>query len=360
MVRGLFSWIGLKVAAVIIGLLLAGKRFVKSNPRLYGLVYGLHNSREFSDLYEHEKMLADPVRVDTYAEAIKRLIKPGDRVMDLGTGSGVLAILAARQGAKVYAIDHSDFIKVAEENARRNGVEGITFVHSNSKNFQPSEKMDIILHEQIGDNLFNENMVKNLLELKQRLLKPGGKILPGRFYLFLEPVCLYPEYRVPFMEELRPHGIDFGYLAEAGRRYRAAGYEYRRVDRAGVDFFLCEPKPVLSVDLNDIVDPSEIRMSVDVEREVVRPGSLDGLHQYFAVVFDEEVAFDTSPFSPRTCWTNRVFRVPTRQCELGDTISYRFSLGDLLLSDSWKIEMKPQSSTRPAIRQPVSTALPAK
>ena len=96
MVRGLFSWIGLKVAAVIIGLLLAGKRFVKSNPRLYGLVYGLHNSREFSDLYEHEKMLADPVRVDTYAEAIKRLIKPGDRVMDLGEAGCLRSLPRAR------------------------------------------------------------------------------------------------------------------------------------------------------------------------------------------------------------------------------------------------------------------------
>ena len=90
-------------------------RYVKSNASLFSLVYDLANAGEFSDLFEHEKMLADSVRVDTYAEAIRRQIRPGHVVVDLGTGSGVLAMLAARQGAKVYAIDHSDFIGVAEK-----------------------------------------------------------------------------------------------------------------------------------------------------------------------------------------------------------------------------------------------------
>src|SRR5690554_2568385 len=102
MIRNLFSWIAWRTAGAIIGLLRWAKRVVKSNRTLYDLVYSLRNSQEFSNLFEHEKMLADRVCVDTYADAIRKAVKPGDIVIDLGTGSGVLAMLAAQQGAKVY------------------------------------------------------------------------------------------------------------------------------------------------------------------------------------------------------------------------------------------------------------------
>ena len=106
----------------------AVKAKAMSSKSLSSLFYDFDNVGEFSNLFEHEKMLADSVRVDTYAAAISRHIKPGDVVIDLGTGTGILAILAARQGAKVYAIDHSDFIHVAEQIAKQNGIDNIQFL----------------------------------------------------------------------------------------------------------------------------------------------------------------------------------------------------------------------------------------
>src|SRR5689334_18755552 len=63
------------------------------------------NHRYFASLHEQERMLADRQRMDFYHAAIARHIKPGARVIDLGTGTGILAAFAARAGAaKVYAI----------------------------------------------------------------------------------------------------------------------------------------------------------------------------------------------------------------------------------------------------------------
>ena len=77
--------------------------------------YNRWNRNAFSDLYEHEKMLSDQVRVGNYAAGIKALVQPGQTVVDLGTGNGVLSVLAAlRKPARVYAIDHSPFIAVAQ------------------------------------------------------------------------------------------------------------------------------------------------------------------------------------------------------------------------------------------------------
>ena len=87
-------------------------KWMRRHPRLANWIYGVDSVdtryREFNGWYfaqfsEQEKMLADQPRMDFYHAAIARHIRPGDRVIDLGTGTGILAAFAARQGAaKVY------------------------------------------------------------------------------------------------------------------------------------------------------------------------------------------------------------------------------------------------------------------
>jgi type I protein arginine methyltransferase len=313
------------------------KAKAKSSKSLSSLFYDFDNVGEFSNLFEHEKMLADVVRVDTYAAAISRHIKPGDVVIDLGTGTGILAILAARQGAKVYAIDHSDFIHVAEQIATHNGIRNIQFLKVNSRDFACPEKVDFILHEQIGDDLFDENMIVNLLDLKQRTLKNNGTIFPGRFELFLEPVTLKKEYRVPFVWETSVHGIDYGFLRNHPdvEQYKRASYASRYIDKSAFDYFLSEPEPILSVDLNKISGTNSIATSFTASRRVVHAGRMEGLYLFFRVVFDDECHFDTAPHHTHTSWGNRLLRCPHHDYAEGDTISFQAEMGDIRFADTW-------------------------
>ena len=82
-------------------------------------------------------MLADTARMTTYKQAIERHVKPGMVVIDAGAGTGVLAIFAAKAGArKVYAIEHSDMAERIQWLAEENGVaEQIQVVQAN---LQPS------------------------------------------------------------------------------------------------------------------------------------------------------------------------------------------------------------------------------
>lgn len=65
-------------------------------------------------------MIADRVRVSAYADALRRVITSDSVVIDLGTGTGIFALLACRFGARrVYAIEPSDAIQVAREIAAR-------------------------------------------------------------------------------------------------------------------------------------------------------------------------------------------------------------------------------------------------
>jgi protein arginine N-methyltransferase 1 len=308
-----------------------------SSERLSSLLYDSDNVGEFSNLFEHEKMLADSVRVDTYAAAISRHIKSGDVVIDLGTGTGILAILAARQGAKVYAIDHSDFIHVAEQIAKHNGIDNIRFLKMNSREFTCPEKVDYILHEQIGDDLFDENMIVNLLDLKQRALKDNGAIFPGRFELFLEPVALKNDYRVPFIWETPVQGIDYGFLRNHPdvAKYKRVNYSSRYIDKSAFDYFLSEPEPILSVDLNKMEGTDSIATRFSASRQVVQAGRMEGLYLYFRVVFDDDCHFDTAPQHTHTSWGNRMLRCTHHDYAVGETISFQVEMGDIRFADTW-------------------------
>ena len=183
---------------------------VASSDRMMSVVYDLINGSNFAGLEAHEEMLSDRVRVEAYHRGIQRNVQAGDVVLDLGTGTGLLAFMASKAGAKkVYAVEHSDFIQVAREIAAHNGFTNIEFIRANSREFTPPEPIDVVLHEQMGDELFNENMLENLLDLRDRVLRPGGRILPARFRLFVEPISVNEDMRIRrFWNIDLPDGID--------------------------------------------------------------------------------------------------------------------------------------------------------
>lgn len=305
------------------------------------LLYDIQNRGLFENVVNHERMIADTVRMKSYHDAIHRYVSPDDVIVDLGTGSGILSFFAAqRNPKKIYAIDHSDFINTAKKIAEENGITNISFVQENSRFFEPDEKVDVILHEQIGSNLIDENMMENLLDLKRRVLKDTGRIIPGKFELFLEPTCLKKEYKVPYLWENNVFGIDFGCLRESREYTDYARPPKLTIEHAAVDYFLCKPEPVMSFDLNAIDDPSEIPRCIETSKEVVRSGSIDGLCLYFRVVFDDEIHFDTSPLSLRTHWDHPWFRTEGRQYTQGETISFKFTMDVPTKRETWSVSIK--------------------
>ena len=318
------------------------KRTVKASPTMSRMAYNVFNASHFNSLFEHERLLADKVRCETYEAAIKKHIKPGSTVVDVGTGTGYLAMLAARiEGVHVYALDHSNFIECAEKVARANGFENITFVKTNSRNFNPDKKIDVILHEQIGDDLFEENMVDNLLDLKQRVMVPDGLILPGRFQLFVEPVAMHPDFDIPLIDELNTSGLDFSLLAEEapGREMITDDYFLRYMSAGAFDKCLVEPVPAVDFDLNEITSAEAIPAEIELTRTVMTDGRMSGFGIWFNCMFDEGNQFDTSPFSRHTHWAYRLYRAPARACRAGDTINYKLSMPDIRRAETWVIEV---------------------
>lgn len=304
-------------------------------------VYDLTNEANFAGLSEHEEMLNDSVRVAAYHEAIHRTVRPGDVVLDLGTGSGLLAFIASRAGAsRVYAVEHSDFIEVAREIARANEITNIEFVQANSREFRAPEPVDVVVHEQMGDELFNENMVENVVDVRDRVLRPGGRILPARFRLFVEPVTFCEEMRVrKFWNTDLPDGIDVSGLE---RSPVAARFDTGRTDQlwvrpGSVEATVGAPSPLLEVDLHTIARLDDLPHDHVVERQARTDAIVDGLCVWFDTIFDDAHAMTTSPLAPVTSWGNRLFRLD-QEVSAGETLRFHVDLGMLVDASTWTVE----------------------
>lgn len=299
--------------------------------------YRQHNGRMFAGFHEQERMLADQPRMAFYHAAIARHIQPGDRIVDLGTGTGILAALAARRGAAhVYAIDHSEILTHARTLVAANEIQNVEFLALHSTAFTVSEPVDVILHEQMGDCLFDESMVANITDLRDRVLKPGGLILPSRFELYCEPIKIYDNRVVPFIWELDVHGYNYACLDR--ERPQDPGY-YRLVscDPTLVEHCLGEPQPALEVDLHTLIE-SEMPHEITFTRTVVNPGRLDGFAVYFCARVDSDLSLSSDPLDPGRAphWGFRILRSEREDFAVGDVIEIRLSVGRWPDLNSWR------------------------
>ncbi len=300
--------------------------------------YRKFNEGYFADLHTQERMLADQPRMQFYHEAISRHVKKGDRVIDLGTGTGILAAFASRQGAeRVYAVDHSSIIEHAKQLAAENGIENVDFEDVHSSKFYLDEPVDVIVHEQMGDYLFDEAMMTNVCDLRERLLKPGGLILPSQFELFCEPITLHDERRVPYIWELEDvYGFDFSSM----ERSRPQDVDYYRLvscDLGVVKHFMTEPAPIMKVDLHHI---SEARLPLKVKftRKVTQAGILDGLVVYMKAKVDDDLVLSSSPLDPGRAphWGYRILRLDQSYAEVGAELEVTLTVEDWSDPDTWE------------------------
>lgn len=171
----------------------------------------------------HRRMLADEPRITAYREALNALVRPDDVVIDAGSGSGVLAVLAALAGArKVYAIERTDFGEVIKQVAKDSGVaDRVEVVRADFGKVVLPEKARLIVTETFGHFALSEGMMPDLAACAARNLAPDGLVIPHATTLYLAPVASAPDLLGPF--HARADGVNLSCL-----RQDAAG---KAVDR---------------------------------------------------------------------------------------------------------------------------------
>ena len=172
--------------------------------------------KAYGDIEMQRRMVSDPHRMNAFHAAINETVQPGDVVLDVGTGTGILAMFAAQAGAKmVYAIDATDIAEIATGLVKANGLsDRIQIFHGRADDLQLDQEVDLIISEWLGNAAFTESMLPAVLDARDHNLAPTGRMLPSKVRLLIAPVdepILYNGDGPGFWRE-RIHDLDFSSL----------------------------------------------------------------------------------------------------------------------------------------------------
>ena len=270
---------------------------------------------QYSDYYD---MLSDDVRMQAYEKAISEKVKVGDIVVDLGAGTGILGFLALRAGAsKVYSIEKSDAIDLAEAVAERNGFsDSIVFLNENSKDVELPEKADIIISETLGVFGLDESTLDFTVDARQRMLKPDGILLPQSLELELAPVeASHCQKKLDFWKSVQ--GIDFGPAREVFSRKIMN-------EEISSDLWLADPATFGHVNFYEVENDSYTNK---VLFHFKRSGTVHGIAGWFKLHLTDKVNLSTSPKAPATHWKQAFFPLQeTVQVIAGDIMEFTMQI----------------------------------
>jgi len=255
----------------------------------------------------HEEMLKDEVRMDRYSRAIlanKHLFK-GKTVLDVGCGTGILCMWAARAGAKkVIGVDMATIHHQARKIVDKNGFSDvITIIGGKIEEVQlPVDKVDIIISEWMGYFLLYESMLDTVLVARDKWLAPGGLLFPDKASLYLCAIedAEYRRSKIDFWDDV--HGFDMSCIKEMALMEPL-------VDMCKPDQMISSAARILDIDLYKVTK-EELDFESKFELRLTRSDFVHAVVAYFTVDFSEthnKVGFSTSPRAQYTHWKQTIF-----------------------------------------------------
>lgn len=269
----------------------------------------------------HRRLVADEVRTSAFRASITATVRPGDVVVDVGAGSGILSLFAAQAGAaRVYGIERAP---AAAALARRivtdNGLDDrVQIVDGDIEAVGVPEPADVIVSEWCGAFGVDENMLAPVLVARDRWLKPNGTLIPGVVTAWLAPVfndagleaTAFQTHAYDLdLTALAPYGPDEAVWIPSG---------------VAADELQAEPQPLWATDTASM-PVAEARRPYARELTFTVLGPVNGLVAWFSAEMPGAGQLTNGPGSPGTHWGQFLFPVASAaRAEPGATLSVGF------------------------------------
>lgn len=303
-------------------------------------------------LDEHRQYLNDVVRLEAFRRALALTVRPGDVVLDLGAGTGILGLLACAAGAgRVYAVDDGPALELAKGIAGASPYANrIVHLRGHSSWVELPERADVIVADQIGHFGYEAGLFDAVPAARDRWLKPGGRVVPQRVDLWVAPAEI-PSARAAAEFWSSPvAGFDVSAVAALARatpRPVAAKAESMR-------------GPGTRILRGEVASFAGGLLAGEVRLRVTQPGLMDGLLGWFVAGLAPGVSLTNAPDAePRVA--RRSLWLPVGPLTLGgdDTVDVRVTASpgvDLL---RWEVQVRdPAGRVKGADRRSTLDALP--
>ena len=300
-------------------------------PHLPGSPAWQRDSSHSTVLDYHLSMLHDTARMDAFRRAIDASVQPGDVVVDLGCGSGVLSFMACEAGAeKVYAIEGGPVIDVARELAIDNGfADRIEFLGGWSLEVGIPEPADVLISETIGNAGLDEGIVAWTFDARQRLLRPGAVLLPQRLRMWVAAAESFDDYAV--VSDWRAVGLPYDYTAAHRRAARTLWFADLTPGN-----LLGQPELAADIDLRTTSDGT---ITAAGRLQVDRGGTLHALSCWFDALLCAGVTVDNMPPRTGSSWSHGFLPLDRPMAvSVGDQLTWELSVSADGEQWSWQVD----------------------
>ncbi|MDX2257838.1 MAG: 50S ribosomal protein L11 methyltransferase [Hyphomicrobiaceae bacterium] len=269
----------------------------------------------------HRTLIADEVRNEAFYRALKAVIVPGvTRLADIGAGSGILGLMAARLGAReVFFYESAEVGAVTEASIRATGLPGCHLFACHSTEMDDPPKVDVIVTETLGNYAFEEDILTTLDDARRRMLKRGGTILPRRVRQFTSPVVaarLHDELSA-WRRTGERYGIDF-------RSAQAMSFNNAYVRGMKPGDLL--PGGTRQWDEVDLTARASGKRKGSATWAITEPASIYGFAVWWEIEIADGITLSTAPDAPATHWEQLYFPVPRPMMVVsGETVELRLS-----------------------------------
>lgn len=231
-------------------------------------------------------MIDDRRRTTAYLTAMGATIRPGDRVLEVGTGFGFFAVAAARMGAAhVWAVEPNDAVDLGPRLAAMHGVaDRITFLQSPLGGVSLPDRCDVLLEDLRGALPFNENRLAILRDAHARLLVPDARLIAVRDHLVVA-VCAARVETPPAAARIGGIGLEEVRARAASGTSRVRATELRP---------LAKPARWATIEL---ADPAHETIAGTTTVEIEADGRCAGLGVWFDAELAAGAGFSSGPES---------------------------------------------------------------
>jgi protein arginine N-methyltransferase 1 len=239
----------------------------------------------------HHLLLRDEVRTNAFRRAINATIRKGDIAIDLGAGTGLLSIFAAKSGAKkVYAIERDEQLcTIIEELAAANSVDDVVeVICGDSDLVSLPELADVLICDAMGFFGISYEM-KSFFNARKNLVREDARLIPEAVEMWAAPIRADDVYEY----------LDIGRNNNYGLNLTTLGcISLSSIHSIMSDESNIVARPVLlrTFDMNV---SNSVRVAFDAEWDVTSDGPVHGLLGWYRARLSKAVSLSSGPWQPR-------------------------------------------------------------